>query len=762
MSDYEDAESALGDDYEEDFIDDEDADSDHSEVKNSKRKKLKGTKGKKKTKKSAMDGRAFLDLYAAEDDEDEDVSDDELSENEKRMAEKQRKQLQDQYRRRNEGPAFLSAYDQGGDIEEYFKNAARMDEAGEDNELALLPTPADPKLFVVKCKPNEEREACLQVMKKYFDCLGTPAEFQIFSCTAVGKTEGYIYIEAFSDKHVYVAISNIPIIFGSKITLVGFQDRTQIFESDPTKNVEVKIGQWVRVKKGLYEGDLAQVEDFDEAKSKVLVKLVPRLSPDNEDDDQGDDDEERKDKKYDHLRKAREAAKNKIKPPQRLFQENDYQGWTPRRDAERGLSFIDYKGNRYCDGLLYKWFPLKTLITQNITVTYEESKFFTIGDNTDPNVLNTLIDQAGAKPTKYFKGDRVRVIKGDLMNLEAEILKISPVALTVRPINTEFMETVEILPTDCVKSFNKGEYVRVVDGKNAGKEGFVLAVEENTATVMSDGLQNMIQVFVNDLVFCNESTRNIEVKSKRDKEIEQEYVKFDLVKLNDRKTVGIVLGTATNGWKILDNFGNVKNVTTYQIEQKLNTRNNMTKNDKNQTFRLNDSVRILQGKYKGQTGIAKHIFNDLIFIYNPDVTQNMGVIIEKANNCFLLSAQRQNGKPTGPKGKDTLIGQKCAIKSGPWKGYQGIVKDGNERTIRLELTSKCQIIDVKRELVIPLDQIGKDTDPTKGKTVVDLEPKTPMINKFPQSPYFNMNSPGFENSPAWGGFESPAYDAHLK
>lgn len=80
-----------------------------------------------------------------------------------------------------------------------------------------------------------------------------------------------------------------------------------------------------------------------------------------------------------------------------------------------------------------------------------------------------------------------------------------------------------------------------------------------------------------------------------------------------------------------------------------------------------------------------------------------------------MSAQRQSGKPIGPKGKDTLLGQKCAIKSGPWKGYQGIVKDGNERTIRLELTSKCQIIDVKRELVIPLSEIGKATEPTEGR-----------------------------------------------
>ena len=82
-----------------------------------------------------------------------------------------------------------------------------------------------------------------------------------------------------------------------------------------------------------------------------------------------------------------------------------------------------------------------------------------------------------------------------------------------------------------------------------------------------------------------------------------------------------------------------------------------------------------------------------------------------------MSSQRVQGKPAGPKAKDSLIGQKCGIKSGPWKGYQGIVKDGNERTVRLELSAKCQIIDVKRELVIPLSDIGKSTEPAEGRNL---------------------------------------------
>jgi len=764
MSDFEDDRS---DSYESDFIDDDDASddnygSDESVGRGGKRKKLKKTKSKKKSKKNKVGGNYFIDDQALEDSDEDELSGDDVPEYERKMAEEQRKKYMKEIERKTHGPGFLEMEGEE-EIDEYFKNNDRG-EAGDDNELALLPTSNDPKLFAVKCKPNEERDACLSVMKKYFDCLGTAAEFEIFSAVAVDKTQGYIYIEAHSDKHVYLAIANIPNIFGSKVNLVQFADRTQIFEADPTKTAQVKIGQWVRVKKGIYEGDLAQVQDVDEAKGRVSIKLVPRLVPPNEKDkakDYADDDdeaaaEEEKKKRYEHLMKPKGPVK--IRPPQRLFQESEFGDLLTQRDIETGISFTMYKGNKYYDGLLYKWVPLKTLVTENINVTYEESKYFTIGENTDTAVLSALIEQAGSKATKYFKGDKIRVIRGDLMNLTGEIIKINPASLTVRPLNSELMESLEITPSDCVKDFTKGDYVRVVDGKNAGKEGFVLQVEDNNiATIMSDGLQNMIQVFVNDLVFCNESTRNIDVSGKKDKAAQPEFVKYDLVKLNDRKTVGIVLSTANSGWKILNNFGTIQTVTPYQIEQKLNTRNNITRNDKNQTIRVGDSVRILQGKYRGQTGMVKHIYSDSLFIYNSDFTQNVGIVIEKANNTYLSSAQRTNGKTVGPKGKDALLGQKCVIKTGPWKGYQGIVKDGNEKTVRLELTAKCQIIDVKRELVMPLSEVGKATETQNN--LADTA-KTPMMNRFPQSPMF-MNSPGFENSPAWGGFESPAYDAHL-
>src|SRR5690349_19180323 len=43
------------------------------------------------------------------------------------------------------------------------------------------------------------------------------------------------------------------------------------------KQISVKRGDWVRVKRGVYLGDIAQVEDVDEARGRVIVKLIPRL-----------------------------------------------------------------------------------------------------------------------------------------------------------------------------------------------------------------------------------------------------------------------------------------------------------------------------------------------------------------------------------------------------------------------------------------------------------------------------------------------------
>jgi len=46
-----------------------------------------------------------------------------------------------------------------------------------------------------------------------------------------------------------------------------------------------------------------------------------------------------------------------------------------------------------------------------------------------------------------------------------------------------------------------------------------------------------------------------------------------------------------------------------------------------------------------------------------------------------------------------LIGKSCYVCKGPWKGYQGIIKDSNEKNVRLELSSVCKIISLPRDKI---------------------------------------------------------------
>jgi hypothetical protein len=57
----------------------------------------------------------------------------------------------------------------------------------------------------------------------------------------------------------------------------------------PKKNLSVKKDDWVMCKKGLYSGDIGQVFSYNDAQQEVVVRLIPRLSLDDNfrDDEEG-------------------------------------------------------------------------------------------------------------------------------------------------------------------------------------------------------------------------------------------------------------------------------------------------------------------------------------------------------------------------------------------------------------------------------------------------------------------------------------------
>lgn len=101
------------------------------------------------------------------------------------------------------------------------------------------------------------------------------------------------------------------------------------------------------------------------------------------------------------------------------------------------------------------------------------------------------------------------------------------------------------------------------------------------------------------------------------------------------------------------------------------------------------------------------------FFKHQIILSSTGIFVEKGNNCYLINTNinnknrvphynmnRESNDPNQkPRGKDSLIGQQCIVKKGGWKGFEGIIKDADDKTVRIELSAKARVITIPRELV---------------------------------------------------------------
>ena len=114
----------------------------------------------------------------------------------------------------------------------------------------------------------------MSLMNKSIDFAQKGKHLAILSVTCSENVEGVIYIEAFKEIHAREAIKGLSVILGSKLVMVQPEEMPGIYQSDK-KNIQLKKHQWVRIKQGMYAGDLGLIEQI--INNKVWVRLIPRL-----------------------------------------------------------------------------------------------------------------------------------------------------------------------------------------------------------------------------------------------------------------------------------------------------------------------------------------------------------------------------------------------------------------------------------------------------------------------------------------------------
>lgn len=691
------------------------------------------------------------------------------------------------------------------EIEEYLRNkyadeSAALRHFGEGGEemsdeitqQTLLPGIKDPNLWMVKCRIGEEKATVLLLMRKFIAYQFTDEPFQIKSVVAPEGVKGYIYIEAYKQTHVKALIDNV----GTLRIGIWKQDMVPIKEmTDVLRVVKEQSGlkpkQWVRLKRGLYKDDIAQVDYVDLAQNQVHLKLLPRID-------------------YTRLRGAlrtgqseSEAAKRKKKrrPAAKPFDPEAIRaiGGEVTSDGD----FLIFEGNRYSrKGFLYKNFTMSAILAEGVKPTLTELERF---EEQPEGIDIELAAPAKDDPTSlhsFSMGDNVEVSSGDLANLQARIIAIDGSMITVMPKHDALKDPLVFKPNELKKYFKQGDHVKVLAGRYEGDTGLIVRVEPHRVVLVSDLTMHELEVLPRDLQLCSDMATGVDSLG--------QFQWGDMVQL-DPQTVGVIVRLEKENFHVLGMQGKVIECKPQALQKRRENRFTMALDSEQNTIQKKDIVKVIDGPHAGRNGEIKHLYRNFAFLQSRMYLDNGGIFVCKTrhlqlaggnknvstnNNLSLgfmspriqspmhpsgrggMTPRGRGGRGAGRGGGVTrdreLIGNTIKITGGPYKGNVGIVKDATGSTARVELHSTCQTISVDRSHIAGVGAPTKDGSssfysrtpgrtPTLGAqtpTYRDTGIKTPMHGS--QTPIYDIGNrtPHYGSAtPSHDGSRTPAHGA---
>jgi len=717
---------------------------------------------KKKKKVSPADASFFLDVEA-EVDEDED--EDEIEEAEEGFVEPAVPEVISQdrsiYRR---APQTNLDDDKVEEIARRFEEKHRNyldeeeDELGEEGidikQQSLLPSVKDPKLWMIKCKQGKEKQVVFTLMSKFLEKRFDIDRLQIKSVIAPEHLKGYVYIEAEKESHVVNAIKGMRTLQQYNLKLIPIKEMVDVL-TVTNKSISLQKGDWVRAKRGIYRGDIAQVYENDEARGRVTIKIIPRLD-------------------YKNMKQAvDEKRKRKIRPPSRLFNADEANSveMVDKRTIHGDTVYV-FMGNNYnSDGYLLKSMNIKSLETTGVLPTIDEIQKFqerpeNLGDENRSQVPTLPASLAAPlrmkRKANFMKGDVVKVVEGDLRNLEGVVESADDDTVMIRPKHDDLKDLLQFPSSQLQKFFKMGDHVKAITGSHEGETGLILRVEENYVVFFSDLTQKEIKVLTSDIQEASDvSSGKLQLGN---------YELHDLVQINPQ-TVGVIVKIEKDSFKVLDNNGTVQAIRLQEIGNKRNLRDAVSFDANHNQIGIGDVVKVKDGNYKERQGTIKHLYRYFAFLHSRDMLENSGIFVIRTGNCFLLGGSKRGigsqggmnqqyppmspgnvlrsparngpsgGGGGGPGGQnssfqrnsvpinrrkrdDSLLNKTVVIQQGPHKGYIGIVKDCTDTNARVELHTNCKTITIKRENLV-----------VKNENTRDVEyPRTPMYGDGSRTP----------------------------
>lgn len=411
--------------------------------------------------------------------------------------------------RQRELEASMDAEKQAQALKErYGRNRMAATDAVVVPKRLLLPSVDDPSIWGVRCKAGKEREVVFALQKRVEERPpGSRKPLRIVSAFERSSAmSGYIYVEARRQGDVMEALDGLSFVYPrTKMVLVPVREMPDLLRV--RKSEELMPGGWVRIKRGKYQGDLAQIEEVETNGLEVTVRLVPRLEYGlNEDSNAPITDPKRK--------RFGGANSTAPRPPQRLFSEAEakkkHAKYLSATSGLGGKSW-SYFSDTYIDGFLIKDMKVQHLITQNVNPRLEEVTMFAKGaddgtSNLDLASLAETLKKTNAEDS-YLPGDTVEVFRGEQQGVVGRTISTRGDIVTLQVIEGDMAGQKIDAPVKTLrKRFREGDHVKVIGGSRYQDElGMVVQVKGDSVTLLSDMSLQEITVFSKDLRISTES-----------------------------------------------------------------------------------------------------------------------------------------------------------------------------------------------------------------------------------------------------------------
>ena len=179
--------------------------------------------------------------------------------------------------------------------------------------------------------------------------------------------------------------------------------------------------------------------------------------------------------------------------------------------------FFEYSRQFFREGMLYREFQTSDLV-RDVTPSSEEKAMFADRKTLAPEDIfggdeesfprdeaETGRETGKGRVKLFYKGDKIRVISGELKNLEGVVEESddSRGEVQIRVTVGDESELLLLKEEELLKVFSHGTHVKVIAGVQAGETGVVALCEgegDGSAIVISDFGDKEMKVFVNYLI----------------------------------------------------------------------------------------------------------------------------------------------------------------------------------------------------------------------------------------------------------------------